>query len=386
MRRLFALVAAVILVDTMFYAALAPLLPTYADDFGLSKAAAGVLSAAYAAGTLIASIPAGFFAARVGVRPAMLTGLGLLAGSSVAFAFAEDVVVLDLARFVQGVGSACTWTGGLAWIVAAAPRERRGGLIGSVLAVAIVGIMLGPVLGGIATVAGPEPVFSVVAVLALGIAAVAARTPVVAPEKPPSPGVVARTVLRPAILLAFWLVVLPSMLSGLLNVLVPLRLDELGASGVAVGAIFLAAAAIEAGLSPAIGRLSDRRGRMTPIRVGLVASAVMAAVLPVPEAVAVLAVAMVVTVLAMSLLWTPAMALLSDRSEDAGLGLAFGAALVNLSWAGGQVLGGSGGSAIAEASSDALAYAIVAGLFVLTAFAVAARWLRAEPLARTGRA
>ena len=68
MRRLFALVAAVILLDTMFYAAIAPLLPTYADDLGLSKTAAGILSASYAAGTLLASIPAGFFAARVGVR------------------------------------------------------------------------------------------------------------------------------------------------------------------------------------------------------------------------------------------------------------------------------------------------------------------------------
>jgi MFS family permease len=384
MRRLFALVAAVILVDTMFYAAIAPLLPAYSDDLGLSKTAAGVLSASYAGGTLIASIPAGFFAARAGVRPAMLTGLALLAGASVAFAFVDNIVILDLARFAQGAGGACAWTGGLAWIVASVPRERRGGLIGSVLAVAIVGIMLGPVLGGIATVAGPEPVFSAVALLAIGIAAVAARMPAVEPEEPPRARAVAATMLRPAILLAFWLVVLPSMLSGLLNVLVPLRLDELGASGVAVGGIFLVAAAIEATISPAIGRFSDRRGRMTPIRAGLVASAAMALALSVPEAVAVLAVVMVVAVLAMSLLWTPAMALLSDRSEDAGLDLAFAAALVNLSWAGGQVIGGSGGSAIAETSSDAVAYALVAGLFALTALVVVAGRPRTEPLAGTG--
>ena len=53
MRRLFLLVGAVILVDTMFYAAITPLLPTYRDELGLSKTAAGVLSASYAAGTLI---------------------------------------------------------------------------------------------------------------------------------------------------------------------------------------------------------------------------------------------------------------------------------------------------------------------------------------------
>ena len=370
MRRLFVLVAAVILVDTMFYAAIAPLLPTYADDLGLSKTAAGILSASYAAGTLLASIPAGFAAAKLGVRPIMLAGLTLLAGSSIAFAFADDIVILDLARFAQGVGGACAWTAGLTWLMVTAPRERRGEVIGSVLAVAIAGIMLGPVLGGVATVVGPEPVFALVGVLAIAIATRAAATPAAAPEEPPAARVVAAAVLSRPVMIAFWLVALPSMLSGAIDVLVPLRLDDLGASGVAVGAVFLIAAAVEAGLSPRIGALSDRRGRFVPIRYGLVASAVMVISLALPEAIVVLGLLFVITVLAMSLLWTPAMALLSDRSETAGLDLAFAAALVNLSWSGGQVLGGSAAPGLAEQTSDAVAYAVIAGLFVLTALAV----------------
>jgi hypothetical protein len=75
----------------------------------------------------------------------------------------------------------------------------------------------------------------------------------------------------------------------------------------------------------------------------------------------------------MSLLWTPAMALLSDRAEAAGVDLAFGAALVNLAWAGGQVLGGSAGASLAQATSDALAYGAVAALFLLTALAIRKR-------------
>ncbi len=112
MRRLFPLVAAVILVDTMFYAAITPLLPEYADDLGLSKTSAGLLSASYAAGTLLAALPAGFLAARIGFRKVMILGLGLIGVSSVAFAFAGSVVVLDIARFAEGVGGACAWTGG----------------------------------------------------------------------------------------------------------------------------------------------------------------------------------------------------------------------------------------------------------------------------------
>ena len=371
MRRLFLLVAAVILVDTMFYAAIAPLLPEYAAELDLSKTAAGVLSASYAAGTLIAALPSGWLAARIGVRQTMLVGLALLSASSLAFAFGDSVVVLDLARFAQGLGGACAWTGGLAWLLIEAPRERRGELIGSALAAAIAGLLLGPVLGGIASVAGPEPVFSAVAVIAAGLFAWVLSTPGAERSPMPDLGEVGRAILTRPVAIAFWLVALPSLLSGALDVLVPLRLDDLGASGVAVGAAFLVAAAIEAVVSPMIGRLSDRRGRAAPIRAGLVASGLAALLLPLPASVVVLGLALIVAVLAMSLIWTPAMALLSDDAERAGLDLAFAAALVSLSWAGGQVVGGSAVASFAEATSDGTAYALIACFFAITFAALA---------------
>jgi MFS family permease len=258
MRRLFVLVAAVIMLDTMFYAAITPLLPEYADDLGLSKTAAGVLSASYAAGTLIAALPSGFLAARIGSRRTMLVGLALIAVSSVAFAFAETAPVLDLARFAEGVGGACAWTGGLTWLMSAAPAERRGEMIGAALAAAIFGILLGPVIGGIATVTGPEVVFCSVAALAAGLAAWVFATPgLPVAGVPPVRRVLSVMFSRPLIF-AGWLVALPSVFSGAFDVLVPLRMDDLGATGVAIGAAFLIAAGIEAFTAPAIGRFSDR--------------------------------------------------------------------------------------------------------------------------------
>src|SRR5687768_18160502 len=59
-RRLLFLVCAIVLVDTMLYAALVPLLPRYVDEFDLSKAGAGVLVAAYAAGAFVGAVPAGY--------------------------------------------------------------------------------------------------------------------------------------------------------------------------------------------------------------------------------------------------------------------------------------------------------------------------------------
>src|ERR687892_943010 len=156
MRRLLAFVCVVVFVDTMFYAAVTPLLPELSDRFGLSKSGAGVLAAAYAAGTLVGALPGGWLAARAGVRPTVLIGLGLMTAASVAFAFAESVVVLDVARFAQGVGGAASWAGALGWLIEAAPRERRGELIGTAMGAAVGGALFGPVLGAVAGAVGQD--------------------------------------------------------------------------------------------------------------------------------------------------------------------------------------------------------------------------------------
>jgi MFS family permease len=359
MRRLFLLVAAVVLVDTMFFAAVAPLLPHFKDELDLSKTAAGVLTAAYPAGTFAGALPGGWLAARWGVKPTLLLGLSLLGITSLVFAFADHIVLLDAARFVQGVGGACMWAAGMAWLVSAAPVERRGELIGSALGAAIVGVLFGPVLGGAATVISQEVVFSGVSVVAIALAVWAWRTPGVPPA--PSPGVSAmlRTLRRPDVVVGFWLFALPAIFAGALEVLVPLRLDDLGASGAAVGAIFLVAAGFEAVVSPLAGRLSDRHGRMAPIRVGLVGAVIMAAVMPLPGEIVLVAAALVVTVCALGTFWAPGMALLSDSSERAGLDQALAFSIANLAWAGGHVLGGGAGGALADATADALVYGLL---------------------------
>lgn len=378
MRRLFILVAAVILVDTMFYAAITPLLPQYSADLGLSKTAAGVLSASYAAGTLLGTFAAVWVAARLGVRTAVLSGLALMSVSGLVFAFAESVVVLDIARFAQGVGGACSWVGAFSWLVSASLPDRRGEIIGSALAAAVFGILLGPVLGGVATVIGPEPVFSSAAVLGAGLAALTWRTP--APEPTSFPGWrrLGRAARVPAIAAGFWLVMLPSLFSGIINVLAPLRLDALGASGVLIGAVFLISALLEGIASPFFGRVADRRGRLWPIRIGLASAALAALVLPVPHVVVVLGVAVVVAELTLGLCWTPAMAMLSDAAERIDVGQWFAFGLVNLAWAGGQVAGSSGGGSLADATADAVPFALAAALLGLTAAAITFAGRRSE--------
>src|SRR3989442_6421400 len=138
----------------MFFAALAPLLPHYAHTLRLSKAGAGVLAAMYPAGALVAGIPSGIAAARLGVKPTVLIGLTLLAATTVAFGLSSSAWALDTARFVQGVSSGFSWTGGLARLVAAAPPGRRGQIIRAAVRVASAGSLVRPVLCGVASYTG----------------------------------------------------------------------------------------------------------------------------------------------------------------------------------------------------------------------------------------
>ena len=106
MRRLLALTCAIVLIDTAFYAALVPLVPYFAEELGLSKSSVGVLSGAFGAGVLLGAVPSGHLAARLGVRPTALMGLGLMSATSLLFGFASDAWELVMLRFAAGLGSA----------------------------------------------------------------------------------------------------------------------------------------------------------------------------------------------------------------------------------------------------------------------------------------
>src|SRR5690242_11409421 len=117
MRRLLLLASAMVFLDTMFFTVVAPLLPTYKHDLHLSTTQAGVLTAAYAAGTLIASLPAGYLASRFGPRRTSVVGLLVLGVVTLLFGFLKSIYPLDVARFIQGAASALIWSGALTWLI-----------------------------------------------------------------------------------------------------------------------------------------------------------------------------------------------------------------------------------------------------------------------------
>ena len=176
----------------------------------------------------------------------MLIGLSLLALTTVAFGLADSVWALDVARFVQGVSSAFSWTGALAWLVAASAPGRRGQLIGSAFGAAIAGALFGPVLGAVASFTGTAAAFAAVAGLAIVLAVAAWRTPAAAPDAPQPVRMLFRALEMRRIQIPMWLCLLPALLFGNLSVLAPLRLSDLGWGAAAVGATYLVMAGVEA--------------------------------------------------------------------------------------------------------------------------------------------
>ena len=369
-RRVLFLTGAVVFVDTMFFAALTPLLPHYAHRFELSKAGAGVLAAAYPAGVLVGGIPSGLLAVRIGVRTTASAGLALVAVTSVTFGFAGSIPLLDVARFLQGIGSACAWTAAFGWLLAVAPADRRGTLVGRTVGIAIVGALLGPVVGGIASLVGTRGTFSGVAALALAVVALALGTDAPSPRRAQSLVRLGAAFRDGRMLAGLWLVTLPALLYGTTAVLVPLRLSHLGAGAAAIGAVFVAAAALEATISPLSGLLADRRGRRRVVTISLVASAIGAAVLPWPDRAWLLGLVAVFAAASFAFSWAPAMTLLADAAERIDLDLVWAFALMNLAWAPGQALGSAGGGEVARATSDAVPFLALSAVCAATLLAL----------------
>lgn len=371
MRRLLILACAIVFVDTIFYAALVPLIPYYSQEFGLSKFVVGIVNGSFGAGIILGAAPGAILAARIGVRPTAVTGLALLSVTSLFFGFAGNVEALALLRFGEGFGSAFSWIAAFTWLVSAAPEERRGQMIGTLIGSAVVGSLLGPAVGSAAAEVGIVPVFAGVA--ALGVLALAGTSLVPPPassETVPSFRSLG-ALLGPRPLVGMGLISLSPLLFSVLVVLAPLELSRLGWGATLIGGAFLVGAAFEAIVHPLLGRLSDRVGYRLPVLSGLALSALLLLTLPLAGGPWVVAAFVVLCAGAFNFSLTPGTALFTKSSEQAGVGQALGFGVTNVAWASGFAAGAPVAGALSDLGGDSLAYLTLAGVCVL-----ALLWIR----------
>jgi MFS family permease len=117
----------------------------------------------------------------------------------------------------------------------------------------------------------------------------------------------------------------------------------------------------------------DRRGRGGVIRASLAGSIGFLLLLGVPDAAWLLGLIVIAGCVVTGVVNTPAMTLVTDGIDRAGLDQGFGFALVNLAWAGGQVGGTIAGGSVAGATSDVVAYVLLAGVCAVALGAVLRR-------------
>lgn len=377
-RRLLVLVSVIVFADTMLFSAIIPLIPAFADEYTLSKLGAGLLVGAYGAGAVIGGIPAGVVASRIGPKRTVVLGLLILAVASIAFAFGSSPAELGIARFAQGFASVFTWAGALAWLTLSTPRARRGQTLGTAFSFAVLGFIVGPAIGAIGQLTSIEGVFVAIA-LVTGLLALAAAAFPTGRLDVRQPNALRRAFRDIGFLSAVWLTLVPALFFGLLDVLVPLSLDDAGWGTVAIAATFIGAGLIEVALGPVIGGISDRRGRLYPIRAALTLLAVVALAFAIVTPAALIALLVVGASLAASGIYVPGIALVSDRAEANQMPqtLAFG--LMNTVWAIGAMTGPAAGGALAQAIGDPAPYVICAIIAVATLLVVSRAGVAPRP-------
>ena len=343
------LVVLVIFMDMTIYGLLIPVFPEYAPRLGVDESVLGVVFGVYAAMLFLFSIPMGLLSDRVGRRPLIVAGMILLAGATALFGFSTSVAHLFVARMVQGISAAATWSAGLALLADITDPSRLGERMGMALSAVGLGTLFGPVVGGLLfEYLGYVATFLIPAVVVacVGLVVLAIPVPFRRSEDRERARMLPRGALLPLAACAATVVAV-SGTYGVLDPYLPVYLHvTFSASPATIGLVFAVLAIAAAIAQPAAGRIYDRYGGSRYlIGIGLLLSGV--AIVAAMQAPTLSLVAAAILALGMTLgsALVPAMPIMADLYRDQGSqGAAYG--MYNTFFSVGLALGPFAGAAI----------------------------------------
>jgi MFS transporter, ACDE family, multidrug resistance protein len=263
------------------YGVVAPVLPQYARNFGVSISAATFVITAFAVMRLVGAAPAGLLVQKLGERRVYISGLLIVALSTAACAFAQTYWQLLVFRSLGGLGSAMFTVSSFGLMIRISPPDARGRVAGLFTSAFLVGSVSGPVLGALTAGLGlamPFVIYGVALLIAAAVIFISLRhSSLATPDLSTEVAISVRTALRNA---AYRAALFSNFATGwaafgLRISLVPLFIVEVLDRGPGWAGLALATFAIGnvAVVIPS-GFLSDRVGRRVPLLIGLPVSAV----------------------------------------------------------------------------------------------------------------
>ena len=146
-RSIVVLLFAALFVAELGWAGIAPLLPTYQNDYGLSAVATSLIFTVASFGVLLVCLPAGALSGRLAVRTLTLWGIVALTVGNLLVGLSGPFPVLLLGRLLFGAGLGTMWVTGTAWLHVSAGRSAARALAFTTT-VAGAGALVGPTIAG----------------------------------------------------------------------------------------------------------------------------------------------------------------------------------------------------------------------------------------------
>ena len=131
------------------YGIVAPAIPAFARQFGVSTAAAASVISAFALMRVVGALPAGRLVDRFGEHTVMAAGIAAVAVSSILAGFSQSFEQLIVLRGVGGFGSAMFSVGSQTLLLVSVPSGQRGRASGLYSGGFLLGGISGPAVGGL---------------------------------------------------------------------------------------------------------------------------------------------------------------------------------------------------------------------------------------------
>jgi len=268
-----------IFIDLLGFGIIIPILPTYAQELGAGSVMIGLLVTIYSIMNFLFGPFWGTLSDRIGRRPVILISIAITAFSYVLLAGANTVLLLFIARFFAGIGSA-NISAAQAYVTDISTPENRAQSLGLIGAAFGLGFIIGPPVGGLLkTHLGMEWVGGVTAALCIFNLVVAyLMLPESVTEKSNRPGFMfdpftdlLKELQKPVVRELFWLNFMYIAAFSMMQVTVALFWKEHdGLTEAQIGYTFafmgLVSAIVQGGLT---GKLTARFGEKKLLRYGI---------------------------------------------------------------------------------------------------------------------